>query len=133
MDSTQMFEVLDETEDNLVAIRVGRGTRQGYEDLYSLLVEKSEQYGTIKVYEEVPDWTFSTFLSHLHGIVPDFRYGPDFTIARYAAVGDTRWAKLLYDWWRAVRPIWPVAPETMRYFDLEERLDALQWIQQSED
>ncbi|WP_435197700.1 STAS/SEC14 domain-containing protein [Natronomonas sp. EA1] len=133
MTSTQMFEVLDETEDDLVAIRVGRGTRQGYEDLYSLLVEKSEQYGTIKVYEEVPNWTFSTFLSHLHGIVPDLRYGSDFTIARYAAVGDTRWSKLLYDWWRAVWPIWPVAPETMQYFDLEERPDVLQWIPQSED
>ena len=37
-----MFEVIDETEDDLVSIRVGRGTQQGYEDPDSLLVEKSE-------------------------------------------------------------------------------------------
>jgi len=131
MDSTQMFEILDETEDDLVAIRVGRGMRQGYANLYSLLVEKTEQYGSLRLYEEVPNWMFSTFLSHLHGIVPDLRYGSDFSISRYAAGGDTMWAKLLFDWWWIVRPVWPVAPDTMRYFDQTERTAALQWLQNS--
>lgn len=33
-----------------VAIRVGRGTRQGYENLYQLLIDKTQQFG--KVYVE---------------------------------------------------------------------------------
>jgi hypothetical protein len=80
------------------------------------------------VYEEVPNWTFGMFLTHLHGVVPDLRYGSDFDIDRYAAVGDTRWARLLFDWWRAIRPIWPVSPNEMRYFYRAERERALNWL-----
>ncbi|MFC4986766.1 STAS/SEC14 domain-containing protein [Saliphagus infecundisoli] len=124
-----MFEILDETEGDLVAIRVGRGTRQGYDELYSLLVQKTNEYGAVHVLEVVPDWTCSTFLSHLYGIIPDLRYGSQFTISRYAAVGDSVWAKLLFDWWKIIRPIWPVAPDQMRYFETEEQSTALQWLQ----
>ena len=126
----RMFEVLHETNENLIAIRVGKGTRTGYQELYSLLVEKSDQYGHIHVYEEVPNWTFGTFLTHLHGVIPDLRYGPDFDIDRYAAVGDTRWAKLLFDWWRTIRPIWPVSPDKMRYFDMKDHDQALSWLRE---
>ena len=123
-----MFDILDETQDDVVAIRVGHGTKRGYKELYSLLAETTERYGAVNVYEEVPDRTAATFLSHLHSVIPDLRYGSDFTIHRYAATGDTRWAKLLFDWWQIVRPIWPVAPDTMRYFDLTERTAALRWL-----
>ena len=132
MPSAPMFEVLDESRGDLVAVRVGRRTRQGYVDFYSLLAEKTEEHGTINVYEEVPNWTFSTFLSHLHGIIPDLRYGSEFDINRYAAVGDSVWAKLLFDWWRAIRPIWPVAPAQMDYFDVEDSEVALTWVRESE-
>ena len=127
--STQMFEILDETEGDLVAIRVGRGTRQGYDELYSLLVQKTDKYGAVRVLEVFPDWTFSTFLSHMYGIIPDLRYGSQFTISRYAAVGDSVWAKRLFDWWKIIRPVWPVAPDRMRYFGMSERSDALRWLQ----
>ncbi|MXR43061.1 STAS/SEC14 domain-containing protein [Halobaculum sp. WSA2] len=123
-----MFDVLDETEGNLVAIRIRQGTPKGYRELYSLLKEKTGKYGQIHVYEEVPNWTFRTFLTHFHGIVPDLRDGPEFDIGRYAAVGDSKWAKLLFDWWRVIRPIWPVAPEEMRYFELNNSEEALNWL-----
>lgn len=123
-----MFEVLDETEDDLIAIRVGRGTKLGYHELYSLLAKRSEEYGSIRVYEEVPSWTLRTYLSHLHGFIPDIQYGPDFDIRQYAAVGDSIWAKLLYYQWQAIRPIWPIAPSKMRYFQLENRNEALNWL-----
>ena len=99
----------------------------GIRDFYSLLAEKTEEHGTINVYEEVPNWTFSTFLSHLHGIIPDLRYGSEFDINRYVAVGDSVWAKLLFDWWRAIRRIWPVAPAQMGYFDVEDSEVAITW------
>jgi hypothetical protein len=123
-----MFDVLDETHEDVVAIRAGRGTRRCYEELYSLLISKTEQFGAVHVLEQAPNWTFRTFLSHLHGVVPDLRYGGTFRIGRYAAVGDSIWARLLFDWWRAVRPVWPVAPETMRYFEMENRGAALRWV-----
>ncbi|MCQ4334228.1 STAS/SEC14 domain-containing protein [Natronomonas sp. F2-12] len=123
-----MFDVLDETEGDLVAIRVGRGTRQGYDELYSLLAEKTDKYGAVRVLEVVPDWTLSTFLSHVYGIIPDLRFGSQFTISRYVAVGDSIWAKLLFDWWNMIRPVWPAAPGEMRYFEIDNRDAALQWI-----
>lgn len=126
--SSGMFEVLDATEDDFIAVRVGSGSSAGYERFYSLLVERSDQYGSIRVYEEVPNWTFRTYLTHLHGIVPDLKYGPDFNISHYACVGDSIWAKLLYYQWRGIRSIWPVAPDHMRYFHVNERDDALQWL-----
>lgn len=75
-----MFEVLDATEGDFIAVRVGSGSPAGYERFYSLLVERTDQYGLIRVYEEVPNWAFRTYLTHLHGIVPDLKYGPDFNI-----------------------------------------------------
>ncbi len=35
----ELYDVLDETQDDVVAIRVGRGTKRGHEELYSLLAE----------------------------------------------------------------------------------------------
>lgn len=127
-----MFEILDETEEDLVAVRVGRGTPHGYDELYSLLSRKTERYGTVRVYEEVPEWTFLTFLSHLHGLIPDLQYGSRIKISRYAAVGDSVWAKLLFDWWRTIRPIWPVAPNQMRYWNLKNQSSALRWVRSDE-
>jgi hypothetical protein len=125
-----MFEILDPTGGDPVAVRVGRGTPEGYDEFYSLLVEKIERYGSARVYEEVPDWSGRTFLSHLHGVVPDLRYGRAFSVGRYAAVGDSPWAKLLFEWWRAIRPVWPVAPDEMRFFPLAESATALEWVRE---
>lgn len=126
--ASAMFEILDATADDLIAVRVGTGSRQGYDELYSLLVDRTDEYGSLRVYEEIPGWTLGTYLSHLHGVLPDLRYGHDFDIRRYAAAGDSRWAKLLYQQWRLIRPVWPVAPDTMRYFDINSRGEALCWL-----
>lgn len=123
-----MFELLDATSDNVVAVRMGRGSAAGYREFYDLLVEKTAEYGTVHVYEETTDWTLTTYLSHLHGIVPDLRTGPQFDIGRYAAIGDSRWAKLLYDQWQVIAPVWPVAPDEMQYYKPADRERALAWV-----
>lgn len=126
--STPMFEILDATGEDVVAIRVGVCTRDGFRKLYELLIEKSEVYGSVHLYEEALGWTLKTFLSNLHGIVPDLRYGSTFNIERYAAVGNSVWSKILYYKWKAIAPIWPVSPDEMRYYDLDERKRALDWV-----
>lgn len=131
--SDQMFELLEATSGDVVAVRVGAGTSTGYCELYDLLVEKTEEYGTVHVYEEGVNWTLSTYLSHLHGIVPDLREGPKFDIGRYAAVGDSRWLQLLYSQWVAIAPVWPVAPDRMRYSPTSERQSALEWVTTGDD
>lgn len=126
--SSPMFELLDATSDNVVAIRVGSCTRDGFRELYELLAEKSAAYGSVHFYEEAPGWTLRTYLSNFHGIVPDLRYGSTFTIDRYAAVGDSVWAKVLFHQWKVIAPIWPVAPNEMRYYTLDDRDHALNWV-----
>jgi len=91
-----MFEILETTRDDVVAVRMGHGTPARYREFYDRLVEKTDEYGTGHIYEETTEWTLATYLSHLHGIVPDLRTGQKFDIGRYTAVGDSRWAKLLY-------------------------------------
>jgi len=126
--ASPMFEILETTRDDVVAVRMGHGTPAGYREFYDLLVEKTDEYGTVHVYEDTTGWTLGTYLSHLHGIVPDLRTRPIFDIGRYAAVGDSRWAKLLYHQWRAITPVWPVASDEMRYYEPQERRRALDWV-----
>lgn len=123
-----MFEVLAASSGDVVAVRMGRGSAAGYQEFYDLLVEKTREYGTVHVYEETTNWTLGTYLSHLHGVVPDLKTGPQFDIGRYAAVSDSQWAKLLYHQWRAIAPVWPVAPDEMRYYKSSNRERALAWV-----
>jgi hypothetical protein len=130
--TTPMFEMLDATDDTAIAIRVGNGTRDGFRELWKILAEKSEEHGSVHLYEEAPGWTLGTYLSQLHGIVPDLRYGSTFDIERYAAVGDSVWAKVLYYQWKVTAPIWPVGPDEMRYYDLDDRTRALNWVKKGD-
>lgn len=130
---SQMFELLEGTDDDVVAVQVAGGTRTGYQALYELLVEKTAEHGSVHLYEEAPNWTGLTFLSHYRGLIPDLRYGPKFDIDRYAAIGDSIWASALYYQWRTVAPIFPVSPDDMRYYDQAERARALEWVQTGED
>ena len=123
-----MFDILRATGEDVVAVRMRTGTPAGYREFYDLLVEKTEEYGTVQIYEEAPGWSLSTYLSHVHGLLPDLRTGPEFDIDRYVAVGDSRWARLLYNQWRAIAPVWPVAPNEMRFYELSERDRALDWL-----
>lgn len=128
-----MFDVLEATADDVVAVRVGTCTTEGFRELYDLLAEKTAEYGTVHVYEEAPNWTLRTFLSNLRGVVPDLRQGSSFAIGRYAAVGDSRWAKLLFHQWRVITPVWPVAPAEMRFFERSDRARALNWVKTGTD
>ncbi|RLM91175.1 STAS/SEC14 domain-containing protein [Haloarcula sp. Atlit-7R] len=127
-----MYELLEATENNVIALQMHNGTRSGYQEFYELLSEKTSKYGAIHVYEETTDWTVWTFLTHLTGLIPDVRYGSEFAIKRYAAVGDNVWARLLYELWKVIRPLWPVAPTEMRYFDVDDRDEALRWVKYGE-
>lgn len=123
-----MFEVLVASSGDVVAVRMGRGSAAGYQEFYDLLVEKTREYGTVHIYEETTNWTLGTYLSHLHGVVPDLKTGPQVDIGRYVAVGDSQWAKLLYHQWHAIAPVWPVAPDEMRYYKSSNRERALAWV-----
>lgn len=78
-----MFDILEATEDKVVAIRTYNGSTQGYRTSYELLGEKTEEYGIVHVFEDLPRFTVSKYLSNVYGIIPDLRYGSTFDIGRY--------------------------------------------------
>lgn len=122
------FEVLHFSGGDVVAIRVGRGSRQAYAEFYRWLAQLTAHHGVIRVYEEAPGWSASTFLSHIRATVPDLRYGPNIVMDKYACIGDTMWPKLMYRLWRLTKPFWPMAPRRMRYYDWSDRDKAKAWV-----
>ena len=127
-----MFEVLNEPTPAVVAIRVGDCSPAGFRDLYRLLSATTDAHDTVHLYEETVDWTARSALSNWYGILPDLRRGSTFDIGRYAAVGDSVWARGLFDCWRAIAPVWPVSPDEMRYFGPAEREAARSWVRTGE-
>ncbi|GAA3731503.1 SpoIIAA family protein [Salinactinospora qingdaonensis] len=129
------FEVLASTGGNLVAVRAGGAAiGQDYERLYAWLAEETERHGAVRVYEEIPGWTGPIFRSHVrYGTFADLSYGPEITISSYAVVGDSGWARLMYRLWFLIKPVWPLAPLRMRYFDWPERGRALAWLLEDEE
>lgn len=61
-----MFEVLNETEED----RNPNWTRkkEGYHDFYTILIDRSEEYGSIRGGERAPNWGFVTSRSHCRTI-----------------------------------------------------------------
>lgn len=123
-----MFDVLEATNDNVIAIRAYKGTTEGYRKLYELLAKKTDEYGTVHVFEDLPDFTLPKYLSNVYGIFPDLRYGSTFDIGRYGWVGDSNWLTLLHYQWLAITPFWPVSPDELRLFRTDERDRALEWV-----
>ncbi|MBO4247963.1 STAS/SEC14 domain-containing protein [Halomicrobium sp. IBSBa] len=103
-----MFEVLTEPAPAVVAIRVGDCSPAGFRDLYRLLSATTDAHDTVNL------------------------YGSTFDIGRYAAVGDSVWARGLFDCWRAIAPVWPVSPDEMQYFGPAEREAARSWVRTGE-
>lgn len=128
-----MFDVFKATDDNVVAIRAHKGSTEGYYKLYELLAEKTDEYGTVHVFEDLPQFTFPKYLSTVYGIIPDLRFGSTFDIGRYGWVGDSHWLTLLHYQWLAITPFWPVSPDELRLFRPDERARALKWVRTGTD
>jgi hypothetical protein len=128
-----MYRLLEETADDLVAIRFsGKLMREDYEGLYSLLAQKSKEHEAIRIYEELRNFGFFGFLSTWNGIVPDFKFGSDIGLDKVAIVGGDRWAWLNVMLWKAINPVWPLRVRSLRYFDADDKEAALVWLRGDE-
>lgn len=76
-----------------------------YRKLYDLLAEKTDEYGAVHVFEDLPHFTLPEYLSIVYGIIPYLRYGSTFDIGRYGWVGDSNWLTLLHYQWLAITPL----------------------------
>ena len=125
MMQTSMLQLLEETKGDLVALRVsGHVDRNDYEIMLPLLEEKIKQYGKISVYAELQDLEDISFKALWEDLKFDFKHAADFKKA--ALVGEQNWL----DW--LVIASSPFTSAKVKHFTLDQRLQALDWIQNPE-
>ncbi len=124
--STSMLELLEESKGDLVAFRIsGHVDKNDYDIMLPILEEKIKMYGKINVYaemQEVEDFTLKALWEDLKF---DFRHASDFSKA--ALVGEQKWL----DW--LIVAASPFTSATVKHFTLEQRQQALDWIQTPEE
>jgi len=122
---TSMLQLLEESKGDLVAFRIsGHVDKNDYDVMLPLLEEKIKQYGKINVYaemQEVEDFTLKALWEDLKF---DFRHAADFKKAAF--VGEQKWL----DWLTIAAS--PFTSAKVKHFTLEQRLQALDWIQNPE-
>lgn len=120
-----MLQLLPETQGNLVAVRVSEKLTQADLDNYrKLLTPIMQQFGTARLYFEMIDfngWELSSFVGN---VLFDLTHGGQF--GNVAMVGEKKWQ----DW--AAQLVDPIKKGEVRYFDIVQREDALQWLHGAE-
>lgn len=119
-------------KDELLAVRyTGWHSKQDYDELYKYLVQKSKQLQGVYLYEEALEFGPVAFLSTCIGTYHDLKYGPSIQLEKHAIVSDSFWAWLMTYLFKNIRPVWPFSPTELRFFEMSDRAEALQWIKNS--
>ncbi|QCR23607.1 STAS/SEC14 domain-containing protein [Pontibacter sp. SGAir0037] len=122
-----MLEILPDTKDNLLAVRVSHAlTIADFDQYRNLLRNLMGRYKETHLYYEMVDLDL-TQLSPVAAIengLFDVVHGLDY--GRVAMVGEKKWQ----EW--AAKLISPVKKKGVRYFDLEEKEEAMVWVQEEE-
>ncbi len=115
-----MLIKLEETEPGLMAIQIkGKVEAKDFELLEPLLEKAMTESGTPKAYVEMVD-----FDSLSAGAVwADIKHIPDYNkFDKVAIVGDAKWKELMSNASKLI-----MKPK-LKYFDVEERASALEWV-----
>ena len=115
------MQLLPMTRDNLIALRVsGVLTTEEIDQFKALVRGVIAQYGEVRVYFEMQDfdgWQIGSFLENaFFDITHANRY------SKVAMVGEKTWQAVI------TRLVDIVKRGEVRYFHLDERLEAVQWV-----
>lgn len=120
-----MLEILPETKDNLLAVRVSEELTVADFDRYrNLLREIMQQHKEAHLYYEMVGLEWVQPIAAIENGLFDVVHGLDY--GRVAMVGEKKWQ----EW--AARLISPVKKKGIRYFDLAEKEQAMAWVQEGE-
>jgi len=120
-----MLQVLPETTDKMLAVRVsGELTNEDF-DLYRKLIrDRMKATGEARLYYEMADLNWVKPGAALENGLFDIVHGREY--GRVAMVGEKTWQ----EW--AAKLISPVKKKGVRYFDLALREQAMAWVQEEE-
>jgi hypothetical protein len=121
-----MYELMPESQDNLIGIRVsGKLTTGDYHQFEELLAERVGQHGWVSLLVLMQDFSgWETLSAAWEDLKIDVKYNRK--VRRIAMVGD--------EWWeeKVTQLSKPFVHGQMRYFDQARLEDAWAWIRQSE-
>jgi hypothetical protein len=116
-----MLQILEESKDDLVAIRIlGHVDKNDYDVMLPVLEERIKQHQKISIYAELQDVEAITLEALWEDLKFDIRHASDFEKA--AIVGDQQWLELL------LTVSSPFTSAQVKYFDFKDRNLALEWV-----
>ncbi len=116
-----MIEILKESEGNTIATRAsGKLTKTDYDQLLPLLYERLKQYEKLRWYFEMENFEGWELTAFWEDVKFDIKHAGDFE--KVAMVGGKQWEKWMTDLMK------PFTAVEIKYFDLDQREDALIWI-----
>ncbi|WP_266203045.1 SpoIIAA family protein [Pontibacter kalidii] len=121
-----MLEILPETKDDMLAVRVsGELTNEDFDLYRDLIRDRMKQYGAARLYYEMVNLNWVKPGAALENALFDLVHGRAYD--RVAMVGEKVWQK-----W-AANLISPVKKKGVRYYELHEREKAMQWVLTGEE
>lgn len=124
-----MLQVLEQTDENLIAIRIG-GTvsSQDYNVLRTLLNDRLPAHDGLRWYVEMAafdSWGSQTLWEKFK---LDLHLADQTPLSRVAMVGDKNWEDWIAPIWKWLGAVYPLQPNEIKFFPLERRETALTWI-----
>lgn len=121
-----MIEILAETHEDLLAVRVSGELTNDDFDLYREQIrDRMKRYGSARLYYEMVNLSWVKPGAALENALFDLVHGREYD--RVAMVGEKVWQ----EW--AAKIISPVKKKGVRYFNLADREKALRWVQTGEE
>lgn len=120
-----MLEVLPETRNDLLAVRVKEELTIADFDLYrNRLRDLMQRYEEVHLYYEMVDVKWVQPVAAIENGLFDVIHGLDY--GRVVMVGEKKWQ----EW--AARLISPVKKKGVRYFDLADKVQAMKWVREGD-
>ncbi|MFB6372914.1 MAG: STAS/SEC14 domain-containing protein [Bradymonadaceae bacterium] len=124
-----VLEVLEETVEGLVVIRIG-GTLDGedYQVLRSRLAAEIEQSEGLRWYIEMDgfdSWGPDRFWNEVGSEASGSTCPP---LVKVAVVGNKRWEDWIGRVWKWLDAVYPRDPDAIKFFRLDRRTEARDWV-----
>ncbi|MDX5436824.1 MAG: STAS/SEC14 domain-containing protein [Pontibacter sp.] len=122
-----MLEILPQTKENFVAVRVsGKLTHEDFDLYRNLIRDRVKRYGSARLYYEMVNLHLSGIKlgAALENALFDLVHGREY--GRVAMVGESLWQHA------AAKLISPVKKKGVRYYTLAEKDQAMKWVLEEE-
>jgi len=118
-----MLQILVQTEGNVIATKsIEKLTKSDYASILPILINRLQTYKNIRWYFEMENFQGWELKAFWQDVKFDVQHANDFE--KIAMVGEKKWQGWMTDLMK------PFTKAEIKFFELEERNTALEWIKQ---